>query len=115
MCRLMYLLFLFSFFLVFIFPKGNVAHKDNPRMGREMAFLFAQTKLHEINVANPPYTVFNFATEAASMYDMVEDKKKTLHKKAMRRFRQDLGEKKDRASKLLSEVLRRSLHFFQHE
>ncbi|SBS93189.1 conserved Plasmodium protein, unknown function [Plasmodium ovale curtisi] len=56
-----------------------------------MAFLFAQTEvegLHEINVANPPYTVFNFATEAASMYDMVEEelKKKEVRKRRNENF-----------------------------
>ncbi|SCM23549.1 conserved Plasmodium protein, unknown function [Plasmodium berghei] len=71
--------------------------------------------LKELNIATPPYTVFNFATEAISTQDIIEDHLNNKEKKAMRRFKQDLRNKRERSENILANLLLSSLHFFDWE
>ncbi|ETB56916.1 hypothetical protein YYC_05277 [Plasmodium yoelii 17X] len=76
-------------FLFFVINKYILCKNVNS-IGKVSPFIFIQAKLTELNVATPPYTVFNFATEVSSTQDIIEDHLKNKEKKAMRRFKQDL-------------------------
>ncbi|GAB67002.1 hypothetical protein PCYB_103520 [Plasmodium cynomolgi strain B] len=93
-------------------------------------------QLADLGIAEPPYTVFNFATEAANTTDVLEDELRKKENKAMRRFRHDLvgkdnfstrvlscigavhrveNEKKEQATNFLASLLENSLQFFDSE
>ncbi|CAD2108152.1 conserved Plasmodium protein, unknown function [Plasmodium vinckei] len=101
-------------FLFFVINK-YILCKNMNSIGKVSPFIFVQTKSIELNAATPPYTVFNFATEATSTQDIIEDHLKSKEKKAMRRFKQDLRNKRERAENILANLLSSSLQFFDTE
>ncbi|GAW81491.1 hypothetical protein, conserved, partial [Plasmodium gonderi] len=82
---------------------------------KERPFVFLESKLAELEITDPPYTVFNFATEAANTVDVIEDELKKKDNKAMRRFKHDLSEKKERTADILVTLLKDALQFFDYE
>ncbi|SCM22072.1 conserved Plasmodium protein, unknown function [Plasmodium chabaudi adami] len=106
-------LFFLRSFLFFVI--NNILCKNGNSIDKVSPFMFVQTKSKELNVATPPYTVFNFATEAISTQDIIEDHLKSKEKKAMRRFNQDLRNKRERAENILANLLSSSLEFFDAE
>ncbi|SBT70750.1 conserved Plasmodium protein, unknown function [Plasmodium malariae] len=116
MCRLKYFFFFFFFTHLFalLLTMAHASHEYNNPRPQENAFAFVQTKISELKIADPPYTVFNFATEAANTNDIIEDELKRKEKKAMRRFKHDLHEKKERVDEILEKILKSSMQFFEH-
>ncbi|CAG9475082.1 conserved Plasmodium protein, unknown function [Plasmodium vivax] len=115
MCRAKYL-FALAVCVIALLMRGHSSVKCT-RAGAPQGkiSLFLETKLADLGIADPPYTVFNFATEAANTTDVLEDELRRKENKAMRRFRHDLNEKKERTANLLTSLLKNSLHFFDAE
>ncbi|KOB59144.1 hypothetical protein PFHG_00901 [Plasmodium falciparum HB3] len=64
-------------------------------------FFFFLKYSKQLNIADPPYTVFNFSTEVSSDHDIIQDE---LEKKE--------DEKRDRSSKMLDKLLSNAIDFF---
>ncbi|EUD68188.1 hypothetical protein C922_01206 [Plasmodium inui San Antonio 1] len=132
MCRAKYL-FALAVCVIALLMKGHSYRKcTRSEVPQGKLSLFLETKLADLGTADPPYTVFNFATEAANTTDVLEDELRRKENKAMRRFRHDLvgkekfservlsciggvhvfREKKERTANFLASLLKDSLQFF---
>ncbi|ETW62990.1 hypothetical protein PFBG_00939 [Plasmodium falciparum 7G8] len=107
-------LFLFSIlsFVVFLFILNYQTYASSCTVLKDKHFSFYERKMKELNIADPPYTVFNFSTEVSSDHDIIQDELEKKEKKAMRRFKYDLDEKRDRSSKMLDKLLSNAIDFF---
>ncbi|KJP88830.1 hypothetical protein AK88_01520 [Plasmodium fragile] len=115
MCRAKYL-FSLAVCVIVLLMKGHSSSKcTRGEIPQGKLTLFLETKLADLAIADPPYTVFNFATEAANTTEVLEDELRRKENKAMRRFRHDLSEKKERASNFLTSLLKNSLEFFDSD
>ncbi|KNG78633.1 hypothetical protein PFMG_04438 [Plasmodium falciparum IGH-CR14] len=96
-------LFLFSIlsFVVFLFILNYQTYASSCTVLKDKHFSFYERKMKELNIADPPYTVFNFSTEVSSDHDIIQDE---LEKKE--------DEKRDRSSKMLDKLLSNAIDFF---
>ncbi|CRG97840.1 conserved Plasmodium protein, unknown function [Plasmodium gallinaceum] len=113
MTRLTY--FCLSFFFFFLLTKVTNSFEFDPGNISHNQFSFTEINVNKLKIADPPYTVFNFATEVVNTHDIIENELQKKEKKAMRRFKYDLDEKIDRSNKILNKILKDSKAFFEKE
>ncbi|ETW26974.1 hypothetical protein C923_01039 [Plasmodium falciparum UGT5.1] len=67
-------LFLFSIlsFVVFLFILNYQTYASSCTVLKDKHFSFYERKMKELNIADPPYTVFNFSTEVSSDHDIIQ-------------------------------------------
>ncbi|CRH00605.1 conserved Plasmodium protein, unknown function [Plasmodium relictum] len=112
---MIWLSYFFLSLFFFLFIKVTISYEFSSRNISYKKFMFTETKISKLKVADPPYTVFNFATEVVNTNDIIENELLKKEKKAMRRFKYDLDEKKDRSNKILNKILKDSKEFFENE
>ncbi|CAA9988776.1 conserved Plasmodium protein, unknown function [Plasmodium knowlesi strain H] len=112
MCRTKYLFALVVCVMALLMRGYSSTQGTRREIPQGRLSFFLETKLADLGIADPPYTVFNFATEAVNTTDVLEDELRRKENKAMRRFRHDLSEKKERTSNFIVNLLENSLQFF---